>query len=441
VNLQLATLVGANRKFVTIELNLIRFLEVTRGLFRERSGMNPKGDAVVGLKNGRVLLICPQPFLINRGTPLSILIILQAITELGYSVDMITTHLGEDRDIDNVEIHRIPPIPFLRKMPPGLSVAKFLIMPFMFICSLSLLLRRKYSFIVSLEDGALYGGIFRRLFGKKHIFKIESLPTDHFAPGSFHHKLMGLYEYLVFSGADVLLPTMAIEEEYVRSKIKSVEKKIVVVEVMPALMIEVVSADRVVELRRQFHLAESDVVVLWIGNLAKYQGAALLRDTVRAMNSAWRANPDDDNIKFLVTGKEEEIKDLFQHDHHENLIVFEPEIWDMANVVSLGDICLSFRNSDVSFPSKVKVFLRAGKAIVAVNTRSHRCHLTHRENSYLIEDDECQAVKTIHALANDEQERKRIGENAKRYFNQKFSWEKYRRDWEIAIGYVDGNRP
>ncbi len=178
--------------------------------------MHTEIKLVAKRKYGRILLICPQAFLVNSGTPLSILIILQALTELGYSVDMVTTHIGEDRHIDQVEIHRIPRIPFLSDMPSGPSVAKFLIMPFMFVRSLSLLIRREYSFIVSLEDGALYGKIFRRLFGKKHIARIESLPTGRYPPGTFLNKLMGFYENLVFSGADVLLPMLATEKEYVR---------------------------------------------------------------------------------------------------------------------------------------------------------------------------------------------------------------------------------
>jgi glycosyltransferase involved in cell wall biosynthesis len=399
--------------------------------------MNTTKNAVSKRKRERILLICPQPFLVNRGTPLSILIILQALTELGYSVDVVTTHIGEDRHVDEVEIHRIPRIPFLRSMPSGPSVGKFLIMPFMFFRSLSLLIRRRYSFIVSLEDGALYGKIFRRLFGKKHIARIESLPTGGYPPGTFLNKLMGYYENLVFSGADVLLPLLATEAEYVRSKVKDGNQKIVVIEAMPAFTKEVVSRGRVEELRQQFDYKESDVVILWIGNLASYQGASLLHDTVRAMSFAGHANPVDKHCKFLVTGKEEALRELFKGEHHGNLILFEPEISDMPNLVALGDVCLSFRNGDIGFPSKVLVFLRAGKPTVAVNTRSHGCHLTHGENSYLIEYDERQAAEAIRALASDKAERQRIGQNAKRYFDRNFSWERYRQGWKAAIAYVE----
>lgn len=399
--------------------------------------MNTEIHTVATRKYGRILLICPQAFLVNSGTPLSILIILQALTELGYSVDMVTTHIGEDRHFDQVEIHRIPRIPFLSDIPSGPSVAKFLIMPFMFVRSLSLLIRREYSFIVSLEDGALYGKIFRRLFGKKHIARIESLPTSRYPPGTFLNKLMGFYENLIFFSADVLLPLLATEEEYVRSKIKDGNQKIVLIEAMPAFTKETVSHERVKELRRQFDYTESDVVILWIGNLADYQGASLLHDTVCAMSSAGQSNSVDKHCKFLVTGKEEETRELFKGEHHDNLILFEPEIRDMPNLVALGDVCLSFRNGDIGFPSKVLVFLRAGKPTVAVNTRSHGCHLTHGENSYLIEYDECQAAEAIRALASDKAERQRIGQNAKRYFDREFSWEKYRQGWKTAISYVE----
>jgi len=387
-------------------------------------------------KPQRILLICPQPFLVNSGTPLSILIILQALTELGYAVDMVTTHIGEDREVDDVEIHRIPRIPFLRRMSSGPSIAKFLIMPSMFATSFSLLIRRDYDFIVSLEDGALYGRLFRRLFGKKHIAKIESLPTGRNLPGTLSHRMMGLYENVVFSGADVLLPLLAIEDEYVRSKTKD-DQKTVVIEAMPAFREETVSIERVDQLRRQFLFEEGDIVILWIGNLAAYQGASLLRDTVVAMNGDREANATNNRCKFLVLGKDEETHRLFEGVSYDNLTLFEPAIQDMPNFVALGDVCLSFRNHDIGFPSKVLVFLRAGKPIVAVKTRSHGCHLTDGENSYLIDYDQGEAADAIRALASDEAERQRVGENARQYFERVFSWEKYRQGWKTAIGYVE----
>ena len=49
-----------------------------------------------------VLMIVPQPFFQPRGTPLSVLHRLKALSTLGHRVDLVTYHMGEDIPIENI---------------------------------------------------------------------------------------------------------------------------------------------------------------------------------------------------------------------------------------------------------------------------------------------------------------------------------------------------
>ena len=59
----------------------------------------------------RILFISPQPFFQWRGSPIRVKYNLQALSDLGYEVDLVTLPFGEDVQIDGVTIHRMSPIP------------------------------------------------------------------------------------------------------------------------------------------------------------------------------------------------------------------------------------------------------------------------------------------------------------------------------------------
>jgi len=364
------------------------------------------------ITNNKVILICPQPYMINRGTPLAIKNIASAIVEVGYSVDLVTTHLGKAEVIDGVRVCRIMNVPFIKQLKPGLSKEKLLLMPLIFIKALSLMMINDYDFIVSLEDGALHASILRLLFNKKHVYRMHSLPTE-------HSSKLKLYEKIVFNNADVLLPILPTEIKTINERLGNNNKKIIVMEVLPAMKNDVVNVDRVIQLKNIFGIKNDDVVVLWIGNMAPYQGSSLLFKAIKKI--------DNDKIKFLVMTNEDIIN------KGSNLITYNPELDDMPNIVAIGDIVLSLRHIEHGFPSKVKVFLRAGKAIIAINNNVHKVHLTHKKNSYLINYDNNELISAINTLANDKSERERIGNNAREYYDKNFSWKKYVNCWRRAL--------
>ncbi len=56
----------------------------------------------------KVLFISPQPFFEWRGSPIRVGFNIQALSELGYRVDLLTLPIGIERDVPGVKIIRVP---------------------------------------------------------------------------------------------------------------------------------------------------------------------------------------------------------------------------------------------------------------------------------------------------------------------------------------------
>ncbi|MCX7007397.1 MAG: hypothetical protein NTY53_09155 [Kiritimatiellaeota bacterium] len=62
----------------------------------------------------RILLIAPQPFYQERGTPIAVDLLLRVLSERGDEVHVATFHEGADVVYPGVTLHRIPPPPLAR---------------------------------------------------------------------------------------------------------------------------------------------------------------------------------------------------------------------------------------------------------------------------------------------------------------------------------------
>ena len=120
-----------------------------------------------------VLMIAPQPFFSPRGTPISVLQRLKALSELGHQVDLLTYPIGENVKMDGLTIHRLP-YTFLHAVKVGPSLAKLLLDVFLFGQALALLSRRRYDVIHSHEEAAYFGILLAKVFRTRHVYDMHS---------------------------------------------------------------------------------------------------------------------------------------------------------------------------------------------------------------------------------------------------------------------------
>src|ERR1700704_6965269 len=105
-----------------------------------------------GMTNMRILLVAPQPFYQERGTPIAIRMLVETLCGQGHAVDLLTYHEGMDVTIEGLRILRTAALPGVRNIPIGISWQK-LICDFL-LCGklLALGLTHRYDVIHAVEE-------------------------------------------------------------------------------------------------------------------------------------------------------------------------------------------------------------------------------------------------------------------------------------------------
>ena len=71
-----------------------------------------------------VLLLAPQPFYRERGTPIAVRLLAETLCSLGHSVDLLVYHEGEEISHPGLRLLRAPAPPLVRDVPIGFSWKK-----------------------------------------------------------------------------------------------------------------------------------------------------------------------------------------------------------------------------------------------------------------------------------------------------------------------------
>ena len=100
----------------------------------------------------KILLLAPEPFYQDRGTPIAINILLRALSERGDQIDVLTYHEGRDVNYEHVTLHRIAKLRFVRNVRPGFSWKKIICDLFMLLKSARLIRNNRYDLIFAVEE-------------------------------------------------------------------------------------------------------------------------------------------------------------------------------------------------------------------------------------------------------------------------------------------------
>ena len=73
-------------------------------------------------KTPDILILAPQPFYQERGTPIAVRLLAEELADTGYSVDLLTYHEGLPFVHERVALHRIPAPPGIHRIKPGFFV-------------------------------------------------------------------------------------------------------------------------------------------------------------------------------------------------------------------------------------------------------------------------------------------------------------------------------
>jgi len=315
----------------------------------------------------KILLLAPQPFYQERGTPIATRMLARALCGAGHSVDMLTYHLGEDVEIEGLNIYRTWSLPFVKNMPIGFSFGKLLCDVLLFFKTIRMLWKESYDVLHAGEESIFFTLLIPH--GKRAVVydMDSSMPDQLLEKWSFLHVMAPVmygFERLAIRRSDVVLPVCDALADRVHKSAPN----------MPLCVLEDVAMDlqasgKPFDAIRKL-LPNNAIVAMYIGNLEHYQGIDLLISSLAELNYCdalqvvfiGGSNSDIERYRSMA----ETLGVLAQC----NFLGPRP-VADLMLYLEQADILISPRIKGVNTPMKVYSYMGAGRAIIATDIASH----------------------------------------------------------------------
>lgn len=383
-------------------------------------------------------MIAPQPFFQPRGTPFSVLHRLKALSNFGHRIDLLTYHIGEDVEIDGVTIHRIPNVPFVKRIAIGPSMNKVILDLFLILKTVGMLRRNRYDVLHSHEEAGFWAAYFSRKFDLLHLYDMHSslpqqLSNFQFSRSGWLKRLFDRLEAYTINSAAAVITICPELHDYVKSLFPDKRNMLIENVADNSLVFNAgVEGERI----RKSVKTNGEIAVLYAGTFEAYQGIDMLID------SSVKVVAEEPRTRFvLVGGKPEQVgfykqkaADLRVADHFVFTGSVPPE--QVPAYIESCDVLVSPRLEGNNTPLKIYSYLRSGKPIVATD------HLTHTQvlspDVSVLTDCTPEAFgEGVLAVVRDEELAKRVSENAARLAADKYSYEVYLQKTKTLYGFLE----
>lgn len=129
----------------------------------------------------RLLLLAPQPFFQERGTPIATLGVARVLVQRGYDVDLLVYHEGEDVELEGCAIHRISEPPGISDVPPGFSFGKAICDAYLARKAWGMVRRERYDLVHAVEEAVFVARALRASYGLPYVYDMDSSLPDQMA--------------------------------------------------------------------------------------------------------------------------------------------------------------------------------------------------------------------------------------------------------------------
>jgi glycosyltransferase involved in cell wall biosynthesis len=323
-----------------------------------------------------ILMIAPQPFYSERGTPMNVRLLVKTLGEAGHSVDLLAFPTGQDIELTNVRVIRLPNILMTGHIPIGPSGTKIVFDVLMIFAVLWRCFCNNYDAIHGIEEGGIMAVAIGRIFRKPTVLDLDSWLSEHlyysgFMSNSFLLKQILKLEKWAIKSSSVTLTVCSALTERVRGI--SSEVNVVQIEDIPLPGINELNRETMQKLMERYGLRDYCRVV-YTGNLETYQGIDLLI-------AAWEMftkNEDENRPSRLVIvgGPVEKVEHYKRIAREKNLMdsicwVGERPVAEMGTWMAMGDILVSPRSRGDNTPLKIFAYMSSGRPIVATRRKTH----------------------------------------------------------------------
>ncbi|MBX7138271.1 MAG: glycosyltransferase [Oligoflexia bacterium] len=399
----------------------------------------------------KILFLAPEPFFQERGTPIAVRLALEVLTDRisrrqntgnrSDSIDLITYNEGEDIAIPGVRILRIPTPKFLRGVGPGISIKKLMCDVVFTIYVFQHVLRsggaRRYNLVHAVEESVFVALILKLFFGLPYIYDMDSSLALQVSEKWWVLRplrpMLSLIEKLAVKYSEAVVPVcdaLAVVAKQHGSKYTSVLSDV--------SLLKGEGTAQKADLRLELGVSPETPLVVYIGNLERYQGIDLLIESFGLVSAQ-----EQSSRLVIIGGRPEHIKHYESKaasigiSHRVHLAGPRP-VEKLDDYIYNADILVSPRTKGNNTPMKIYSYLHSGRAMVATRLPTH---------TQVLDDEVCALADptsesfggAILRLITDHEERSRLGRNARALAEERYTFDVFKDRLNMIYDQLDAS--
>ena len=226
----------------------------------------------------QILMIAPQPFYSERGTPMNVRLLCEVLGEAEYKIDLLVFPTGKDIKIKNVRIIRLPNVLNASSIPVGPSGIKLSFDILLAKAAFLLAITKKYHVIHGIEEGGFLAVMLCKLLDIRAIFDMDSCISEQlkysgYVKSKFLLNIVEKLEKWTLKNSSAVITVCKALTDKARCMVPNAN--IHQIEDIPISHYNLPNTGGSEELLKKFRLSDCFRIV-YTGNLESYQGIDLL---------------------------------------------------------------------------------------------------------------------------------------------------------------------
>lgn len=368
----------------------------------------------------RIAVVAACPFPYPRGTPIRIQRMAEAVAGLGHEVQVVTYHNGQPTDHLPFQVHRIRRVRTYRKLSPGPSYQKLLLLDPLLVVKLRQVIQEHAIELVHAHhfEGLLVAIAARRarrmpIVFDAHTLLESELPFYRLGLPSWVLRVLGarLDRWLPHRADHVI----AVSERIRRSLIERTGMSQDRISLIPSgVEADHFSAAAAARLAR----TKNSGRILYAGNLAAYQGVELL------LHAFQRVAQERDVRLVLVTNSPfdgyEKLANALSV--RERIDIIPVSFQRLPGLLSTADVAVNPRTECDGIPQKLLNYMASGLPVVSFEGSA--TGLENGKTALVVQNQDVPALaEAIVRLLDDPTLARKIGKSAREYVVAKRTWE------------------